>query len=251
MTIRLEDIHCLSESKSTYIDQPFCLCGNNQLLSEIDGCVSKDECSCREKGQVFNPGDISETKLADPCEKDCKCIDGSIRCKQAECVKCVFSEWSIWSKCDRTCGMGSKIRFQMNLTPSKKCDISRSQVQDCNMQPCDGSTSLGWSAWGTCSRSCGGGSRSRYYFGKEKIDSNIESEICGTEKCPDEWFSNWSDWSRCSRSCGGDGKMSRMRDCLKDDGQCLGWLTEEKTCRTPNCIEEHGTCPNGTEYQKR
>lgn len=64
-------------------------------------------------------------------------------CKQAECASCVFSDWSTWSKCDRTCGLGTKVRFQMNLYSLKKCDISKSQIQDCNIHPCNDETLLG------------------------------------------------------------------------------------------------------------
>ena len=58
-----------------------------QLLSETDGCVSREECSCRSQGVVYSPGDISQTQLADPCQKDCRCVEGAVRCQQAECVK--------------------------------------------------------------------------------------------------------------------------------------------------------------------
>jgi len=170
-------------------------------------------------------------------------------CKQAECDACIFSDWSPWSKCDRTCGLGTKVRFQMNVYAAKQCDISKSQIQDCNIHSCDSDT-FGWSSWGACSNTCGGGSRNRYHFGDQELENNIETEICGVEKCPDEYYSNWSKWSPCSVTCGMTGGITtRHRDCLGN--QCpSGALHDEKQCGalTLTCIEEQSTCPNGTVY---
>jgi len=104
-----------------------------------------------------------------------------------------------------------------------------------------------WSEWGSCSATCGGGSRRRSRSCvqpsssrrarlsslwrsrrvKRQSESNAcmqaleEEGSCSTEPCP-EW-TPWAEWSSCSATCGG-GRRERSRECQKigPGGRVLG-----------------------------
>ena len=89
-----------------------------------------------------------------------------------------------------------------------------------------------WSKWTACSRSCGGGRRTRERFlTSENKDGTIFKQLrkCKTELCvetegegegvltsDDEdlntfFFNPWSSWTACSKTCGG-GRRNRFRE---------------------------------------
>lgn len=75
-----------------------------------------------------------------------------------------WSAWSAWSTCSATCGGGtqSQTRTCTNPTPAcagATCSGVSSQSQGCNTGCCP--VAGGWSAFGSCSASCGDGSQSR------------------------------------------------------------------------------------------
>ena len=79
-----------------------------------------------------------------------------------------MSEWTPFGTCSATCGGGTQTRTRDILTDAKNggaaCPVLTDE-QACNEQPCppvDTDCEVGaWSAWSTCTETCGGGSQTR------------------------------------------------------------------------------------------
>jgi len=101
-------------------------------------------------------------------------------------VDCKWSSSSPWSSCSATCGRGTRskrIKYDRQKHGGAPCDFPAGQKlqvdgsgkaslrEDCNVKKCPGSGSgpgattemewTQWSAWSSCSRTCGGGERTR------------------------------------------------------------------------------------------
>lgn len=87
-------------------------------------------------------------------------------------------EWSDWSDCSVTCGVGERIRkrmFKHPLGSESMCNLDTMQVENCIgiENECetlsDDCAMTGWSDWSPCSVSCGKGiqERRRYYLRQE------------------------------------------------------------------------------------
>ncbi|OXU28754.1 hypothetical protein TSAR_006189 [Trichomalopsis sarcophagae] len=112
----------------------------------------------------------------------------------------------------------------------------------------DGSLDSAWpeyTAWTTCSQSCGGGTQTRIKpCDTPPCDGPItETRACNTKPCrslvfeteiPEGQWSCWSDWTECSVSCG-FGVRSRSRECLQGSGRCNGPSQQRESCEMPNC----------------
>jgi len=94
-----------------------------------------------------------------------------------------------------------------------------------------------WSKFGVCTKSCGGGTRTKTrtcHMGSPGDEgcpgSDTFTENCNELTCS-KW-ANWGDWSGCSATLCGAGSQTRNRDCIKGTaGQdCLGPKGEVKTC---------------------
>jgi len=92
-----------------------------------------------------------------------------------------------------------------------------------------------WADWSNCSKSCGGGnrSRSRPVETQEanggnpcKEEDKSESEECNSQDCPiDCQWGPFGEWTTCTKSCGGGEKTrSRSKETSAENGgkECLG-----------------------------
>jgi hypothetical protein len=114
-----------------------------------------------------------------------------------------FSEWSEFSGCSETCGLGVKIRYRFCTNPEPRfggdsCSKlgPTSDVTSCDVRPCPihGNYST-WSSFGPCSKSCDNGTQIRrrfctrpspLYGGRDchMFGPNVEARQCETQPCP-------------------------------------------------------------------
>ncbi|XP_078345694.1 coadhesin-like isoform X2 [Oculina patagonica] len=174
-----------------------------------------------------------------------------------------YSQWTVFSKCTKSCGTGTRFRTRTCNNPvprfgGQNCSVHGEDMQTfkCNMNPCPVNGGYGpWGEFGECSVTCGGGSRQKErkcnnpepkYFGKtceeQGLGPNIQSEPCNTEPCPvDGGFSEWTEFSECTVTCGG-GVHERSRECTNPEPayngkNCdeLGPAMESEICNTEPC----------------
>ena len=198
-----------------------------------------------------------------------------------------FTEWTKFSECTRSCGVGIKNRTRHCTNPApmhggKDCIGIPIDIQVCNYDPCpvDGNYSP-WSKFSTCTRTCATGTMKRtrncsnpapQFNGKNCSLQGppIETRNCNSFPCPvDGNYSSWSSFGACSKSCG-NGTMERRRNCSsptpRGGGKDCSLLGPEREVRDCNLIPcpVHGnfsswsifsvcskSCGNGTKTRTR
>ena len=135
-------------------------------------------------------------------------------------------------------------------------------TEDCNTGECPNWSE--WTPWTQCTKTCGGGKRTKVFLkvflinqfinhsqvrtcalpdlrsGEPQCEGEAEvTEDCNSEECP-KW-SEWTPWTECSATCGG-GQKARQRDCLLSYGKagtnkfgCEGESDETDTCNEQSC----------------
>lgn len=153
------------------------------------------------------------------------------KCESVECVKmdCVWQDWHDWSACTCTCNGGSKTRNRHVLTAprhrGKLCDAEdKTEIAPCNTQPCAcnvvNGTWSAWTAWSTCSVSCGTGYSERKRMIETEASScgwapdglSEEYQACKAPACledHDAKFSDWKEWGDCTCECYGYRQRTR------------------------------------------
>ena len=142
-----------------------------------------------------------------------------------------WNEWSPWSKCSVTCGLGRQQRIK-NCSSSEGhvCLGSLMQVKSCYQNDCP--VNGGWSSWSNwteCSSSCGAGAKAKFRFcinpkphrgGESCHGKNVVIKSCKIAECRgashqnDSFWSSWTRWSQCSATCS-TGTRTRSRYCRK------------------------------------
>ncbi|XP_039859994.1 LOW QUALITY PROTEIN: SCO-spondin-like, partial [Simochromis diagramma] len=160
---------------------PGCRCPQGTV--QQDGvCVSESDCRCDVGGEQYNPGDTVPLDCSNCCN-----VDGQ------------WSAWTPWGHCSVSCGAGlqSRYRFCSSPRPSGSglpCTGPHHEDQVCIIAPCDRDGGWGqWSHWTECTKSCGGGVRSRRRNcdspspeGEGNYCEGLGSKVtsCNTEHCP-------------------------------------------------------------------
>ncbi|XP_052706720.1 coadhesin-like [Crassostrea angulata] len=155
----------------------------------------------------------------------------------------VWSDWSTWSDCSKTCGHGEETRIRTCTNPppqhgGKDCPGVGLESRKCIGCP-GGKTLTPWTAWGQCSVSCGSGEQSRFrecdLTPAEQIQFNCtfkdeQKKPCKKRECPID--GNWGPWSMSSECC--VNSRSRIRECNnpppQHGGTCHGTFIEGETC---------------------
>ncbi|CAI5789335.1 SCO-spondin [Podarcis lilfordi] len=221
-----------------------CYCPNSTfLLNNL--CVPEEDCPCALDGLLYGPGDV----VTKGCE-NCTCLSGRVRnCSRAACgdVNGQWSEWTPWSECSASCGLGLRNRYHFCTDPAPSgmglpCLGPEREDKPCQAQPCARNGGWGaWSPWTDCTASCGGGMRSRARACDtpapqgggdycEGVPTQVEG--CSLNPCPGVDCSalEGAAYSRCGPPC--------PRSC-DDISHCL-WTCE------PGCYCTGGKVLNGT-----
>ncbi|XP_067939915.1 coadhesin-like [Watersipora subatra] len=164
----------------------------------------------------------------------------------------MWGEWSPYTTCSRSCGGGVQNRKRRcnNPAPSnggRSCVGPARDVILCNNKDCP--VNGGWSSWSpysSCSKSCGGGVRTRTRTctnprpangGQFCSGASTQSDRCNTQGCQinGEWTS-WSNWSSCIGNCS-KGFRTRTRSCTNPKPQnggknCQGSSKDKESCRS-------------------
>jgi len=171
-------------------------------------------------------------------------------CNTQTCVApAVDGGWSAWTQCSLPCGTGYQTRSCTNPAPSNGgATCVGSTMISCNTQACvTPAVNGGWTAWTTCSASCGGGTQSRSCT--NPVPSNggavcagASTQPCQTQACSQPINGGWSAWGACSAACG-TGQQTRTCTApapANGGATCAG--ASYQTCNTQ-------TCSNGWLFQ--
>jgi hypothetical protein len=180
----------------------------------------------------------------------CPSLVAAEQCLDQVCrTNCRLSQWSSWGGCSRTCGQGTAARYRdIRTFPSDGAERCAATVQlrVCDAGPCpDGCDVSPWSLWSACSRSCGGGVKTRarhvlYHEPREGVVCPVLSEDkqCSHLGCPAPCqVSAWGGWGSCSTSCA-SGVQARGRNvtsAASGGGDACPELSEQRECSTAQC----------------
>ena len=128
-------------------------------------------------------------------------------------VNCVLSEWSDCSKpCANTFdksdpGIQTRTILQHPNELGKVCPYPSQLTRQCNTQSCNLPFNCNVSDWSTCSKPCGGGTRSRTIIRQAAHGGLVcptpkeLTQSCNTQECRKDC--QVGAWGNCSTSCGG------------------------------------------------
>ncbi|CAJ1435407.1 unnamed protein product, partial [Effrenium voratum] len=163
--------------------------------------------------------------------------------------------WTSWSSCTSSCGIGHKVRERQVTSSQEGAGFSGAlkEASSCgevsHSKACEEKVDCAWadwSAWGSCSASCGFGSRTRNRHIAQhpsqdgepcqpqptaEVEACLEGHCQGS--CKDGEWGDWTEWSSCSQSCAG-GVAERSREAAHVASPCgnpaLGPQKEQASC---------------------
>ena len=155
--------------------------------------------------------------------RGCHPLEVRRACGVAGCaIACSLSVWGEWGRCSASCGAGAVGRWrkvtQKPAFGGVVCS-SLSQQRLCATTPCPVDCRVsGFGKLSPCSKSCGGGTRTRFRHVEVAAQSGgkicpalSDAKPCATHPCPQDCtLTTWSTWGHCSRTCG-TGRQARKR----------------------------------------
>jgi hypothetical protein len=185
--------------------------GTHQQTFRITTAASHGGDACRADGVSVADGQLGPAHV---------CGDSPCDPQPADCK----GSWGELTACSDPCGGGSQTRTYtvtaQAIAGVKVCPVADGLVDDpraCNAHACPQDCQGHWSDYGSCSSSCGGGTKSRQYVvtrnaagGGAQCPNTAgqgDSTPCNSQACPqaENCEGAWSDYGSCSVSTCEDG----------------------------------------------
>ncbi|KAL7830259.1 hypothetical protein SRHO_G00313860 [Serrasalmus rhombeus] len=155
-------------------------------------------------------------------------------------------DWSPWSRCSVSCGVGSQQRQRrcsVSVHGWAECKGPHAETRDCTNPSCGGGGNWGaWNHWSLCSKTCDSGWQRRFRMcestGAQDYPCDGDGEevrACNDKKCPapheicrDEYQVSMT-WKRASagetvyNKCPSNATGSASRRCLLDNNGVAYW----------------------------
>ena len=225
-------------------------CDTVKLVSETTDCITNSgtdtakQCQCV-KNVISAHGSCGDASQA-ACEAILRRYKGALpHCdfSDASCTPatndCVVGPWQAWGSCSRTCGGGYRHRSRHVMDRSNNWRFSSCpatyESSSCNTHSCTPATNdcvVGpWQAWGSCSRTCGGGYRHR---SRHVTDMSYNSRYW---QCPTTYESSSCNTHSCT-TCDTTKAASDYKDCVSNAG-----TDTAKQCQcVKGFVSAHGSC---------
>lgn len=209
----------------------------------------------------------------------CPALNETQTCGGQRCPSdCEVTRWGRWTRCQVTCGGGSKTRTRRvrrrGRHGGRECPVLEEE-EDCSATNCPIDCVVApYGEWSACSKDCGSGVTVRERsvkiqneFGGKLCPGLEERKTCGSgQSCPAGCrVSAWVPWTACAVTCGG-GKSARWRSIEQmpfHAGVMCPPLYEIQDCNSEACPvacalspwEQIGecstTCGKGTQQKQR
>eukprot|EP00927_Polykrikos_kofoidii_P061549 TRINITY_DN56385_c0_g1_i1.p1 TRINITY_DN56385_c0_g1~~TRINITY_DN56385_c0_g1_i1.p1 ORF type:complete len:1627 (-),score=229.91 TRINITY_DN56385_c0_g1_i1:395-5275(-) len=232
-------LHPCSDSP-TGLSTEYGICMTAPCASDIVDCsvgtwspwsVCSQTCEgVRERSRPFTPAGVDGQPCNSSSLKEVSSCNGlsdefinKDACGLGEPRDCKFSDWQLWSECSQNCNGGHRTRLRRVELPHRNggqlCVGDLTQMEPCQMQPCEASKDCvlaDWSSWNGCS-GCGGEmlrTRSVQKMpqgGQECPTFDSQETAACSDACEPIFWCAWSEWQvsgGCSQQCG---KGSRQR----------------------------------------
>eukprot|EP00930_Biecheleria_cincta_P001405 TRINITY_DN102545_c0_g1_i1.p1 TRINITY_DN102545_c0_g1~~TRINITY_DN102545_c0_g1_i1.p1 ORF type:complete len:1712 (-),score=248.63 TRINITY_DN102545_c0_g1_i1:118-5253(-) len=207
-------------------------------LSEVQGCEGKTACTDKPTGlvdcqlspwslwlQCEHNQQLRNRRIQHAAQAGGKACKGELQ-ETRGCGEtgqrdrnCVFSTWSDWTLCPKSCGGAQQHRSRIIEAHAKgeglQCSGTMLDTQPCGEGSCPGAPSSecqysDWSQWGACSKSCGEGFKERSrnitapaLAGTEGCKGAARESAACSGKCSaavDCQWHDWSAWSPCVKA---------------------------------------------------
>jgi hypothetical protein len=180
----------------------------------------------------------------------CPALEESAPCYIVRCPRdCAMAAWQAWGICDKACGGGVETRVREITESSGYGGVlcgGLEQTRECNSHPCPVFCQVsGWSPYGACSVSCGGGlhTADRVVTQQPQYDAPScpalsDTATCNSFNCPvDCAMAEWEAWGLCDSECG-FGTATRFRAITQEaayGGAACPSVFDTKHCNTHSC----------------
>ncbi|WAQ93962.1 hypothetical protein MAR_006433 [Mya arenaria] len=168
-------------------------------------------------------------------------------------------DWSAWTACSRTCGLGERMRAQVIIVNASDCPLPSSEIGECYAVDCVcDAANMQWTNYSLCYESCdpttsglqcdviNEGCACAEGFYLDARGNCVNHTDCG--KCVDEQGRQYQPLQSVLRMwmCGGAYKMSAetSRSRLLDKGEELSYETSNMCA--PFCKPKPNTCSKQT-----
>lgn len=222
-------------------------CGDNTC--DDDESCSSCSADCGACPDVCGDNTCGDSETCDSCEADCGPCDGG---SGTLCQGC-------WPGTSGYCKGSNSVCYgyfpgSTNCPGgTERCGVHQEDI-DCEVDV--------WSAWGSCSQECGGGTQTRQRIVLMPQHGNgapcpsplQESRSCNVDACDpgdptgdiDCAVSDWGAWGECSVPCGG-GIAVRRREVIiapRGNGAACPSLEDTRECQPQSCGGNDQGCEN-------